>query len=377
DTVIHRAIDENNVAGLAGVNFSIKGFSGNVEYLRAENQFFTGGNPSIKPTVGPLQKAKFAGSRVYELNLLNGKFKTLELNTAFDWESSVSEVVGIKADTLGVDKITLIETDVDARANEYKTYVNTDFIYQPVENKLKAGLGLKMAIGDFSVEPGGSFYYETKPLLKVDAKSKTTTLTVNSAEQTVTATQYDDAERRTQVLAAVVWNSPLNTPLVSGLRVKAEYERLFINDLNDYDVDSTKWNKNDGYQQRIKGSVSNRFLKRRFSNKLDASYKYKEKKDRGEKKTTYNVSDKFTVDVVPRKLSLGINGYYLTTGTEYSASTTETQTLYGGESELKYSLSSMLSVSGKGGYEYGYDDAASGSENYKTFYGGVTANYLF
>jgi hypothetical protein len=143
-----------------------------------------------------------------------------------------------------------------------------------------------------------------------------------------------------------------------------------------------KWSKNDGYQQRIKGSVAAKFLKRRLSNKLDAGYRYKEKKERAEKKSTINVLDKFTVDVIPRKMMLNIQGYYTTTSTDYidvesAAPVKELQSLYGGETEIKWGLTALFSISLKGGYENASDDSESGSENYETFYGGLTVNYLF
>ncbi len=382
DTTIHHGIGLDNLAALAGLDYSLRGFTGNIEYLRAQNQFYSGGNPSIKPVVGNFQKAQFTGGKTFDLNLLNGKIKAVDLSTAFDWEAVGSEENGIKADTLGKDRLVLIDTSESGRKAEFEAYGNQDFRYQPMENKIKGALGLKIPVADFSFEPAFTYYYETKPLLKIDVKSQTVTATVDGVDKTVTATEYADAESRVQVGTVLVFAPPFANKTISNMRYKLEYERIFIDDKNDFDVDSIKWSKNDGYQQRVKGSFAAKFLKKRLANKFDAGYRYKEKKERTEKKTTINVLDKLSVDVIPRKIILNIQGYFSKTTTDYiesetDASINELQKLYGGESEIKWSITPMFSVSARGGYENGFDDSESGSENYDTVYGGFTLNLLF
>lgn len=382
DTTIHHGFGSDNIAALAGLDYTIHGFSGNLEYLRAQNQFYSGGNPSIKPVVGNLQKAKWSIGRTFEGNWLSGKMRSIDLSAGFDWEAVGSSETGVKVDTVGTDKIILAATNSDSRKNEYNTYQNPDFIYQPNENKFKASLGIKLPVAEFSFEPDFSYYYETKPLLKRDSKSTQINIMVNGEESPVLATEYDDAESRLQIATVLVYSPAFTSPKISNMRYKIEYERIFIDDQNDFDVDSSKWSKNDGYQQRVKGSLAAKFLKKRLANKLDLGYRYKEKKERDEKKATINVLDKFTVDVIPRKVMLSLQGFYTTTTTDYVETETleaksELQKIYGGEAECKWGITSLWSLSAKGGYESALDNSGSGSENYETFYGGLTVNYLF
>jgi len=94
-------------AALLGLDYNFHKFSGNFEYVRAQNQFYAAGNPSIKPLVGNLHKAKLTSARIFNVNFLKGKMKTIEFNTAFDWESITSEESGFDLDYSGDDKIVI------------------------------------------------------------------------------------------------------------------------------------------------------------------------------------------------------------------------------------------------------------------------------
>jgi hypothetical protein len=378
---IHHAFGPDNMAGLAGLDYSIRKFSGNLEYLYAGNRYFSAGNPSIKPAAGTLQKAKFTGNRAFEGHWLRGSMKSWELAAEFDWEAVGAVEYGPRIDTVGDNKILLHMPD-SLRIAEYKSYGQPDFTYQVTENRFKGGLGFKFPIAELSLEPAFSYYYETRPMLKVDRNSTIITIETGNAGRSVNATEYTDAEGRLQMGAGLLYTPLFSNQTISNMRYKLEYDRIFINDRNGDDPDSTLWHKDDGYQQRVKMSAAAKFFKKRFGNKLDAGYRYKKKKERGETSTTYNVLDKFSVDIIPRKIRFFLQGYYTRTITDYLQTRTyvpadELREVYGGDAELKLGLTPTFSLSIKGGVENGYDDAQSGSENYKTFFGGLTANYLF
>ena len=391
DTLIEHPMDENNLAGLIGADYTFKAFSGNIEYLHAQKNFYTGGNPSIRPSVGSLNKAHITTGRTFSLNLFNDRIKNIETNAALDWEALATEESGIAPDLFGENKLTTV-TSQESYDSLNGLYEN--FTYKPVENKFKGGLGIKLPISDFSFEPAFSYYYETKTKLKQDAESKKLTLDVDGVEHTVMATEYADAESRMQINGSVIYMPSLpENRYISNARTKLSVEAILTNDRNDKssgDADSSYWNRNDGKQIRVDGSLSAKFLKSRVANTISGSYKTKDKKYRDEVKVTQKVSDKLTLKLIPRKLTLGITGYYMKTTTDYQealndeegnflqyAPVNELLTVYGGEGLLTYAFNATFSVSGKGGYEFGKDTAKSGSENYKTFYVGSVVNYLF
>jgi hypothetical protein len=379
DTSIHRPIDEKNVAGIAGLEYELGGFSGAAEYVRAENQFYTGGNPSIKPMVGSLQKVRFTMGKMFEPKVFRNIFSTVDFTFGFDWEGVGAEETGIKVDTAGENGFVL-DTSETARLAQLTSLSNPDFVYQPNENRFRGNIGLRIPVNVFSVEPEFSYYRETKTLLKRDSVSTIQTVEVNGVTKEVLASEYVDAEGRLQVGLGLLWAPGFGTDLVSNIRLKLNLEGIFIEDENDGDVDPAKWSKNDGSQKRVKGSLSTRFWKRLFNNRLETSWKSKTKKERDETKVTVSVLDKLSYDIVPRKVQLSVNGYFNRDITDYidlDEAVTTIQKVYGAETELRLSLSTYLSLLIKGGYEHGYDDSDGGSENYDSYFGGLTGNFLF
>ncbi|MBL8029417.1 MAG: right-handed parallel beta-helix repeat-containing protein [Fibrobacteres bacterium] len=378
DTLIHRPIDEKNIAGTAGLEYELDGFSGVAEYTRAENQFYTGGNPSMKPVVGALQKIRFTTGKMFEPKMLRCIVSSIDFSLGFDWERVGSEEIGIKADTAGEDGFVFFDSSkIQEELNKLSL---PDFKYQPFENRFRGNLALRMPVKEFSIEPEFSYYIERKTLLKIDSVSSDLTLSVDDESVNVRATEYVDMERRLQTGLGLLWAPGFGTTLVSNIRIKLNFEGIFISDDNDGDVDPNKWSKNDGSQLRVKGSLSTRFWKRIINNKLEMSWKKKEKKERDENKVTVSVLDKMSYDIVPRKVQLGLNGYFnrdITDYVENDIPVSQTQKVYGLESELKLSVTTNMSINIKGGYEKGYDDSEGGSENYKTYFGGLTGNYLF
>jgi hypothetical protein len=384
DTLIHHRIGSGNVAGLAGLDYAYKGFYGNVEYIRAQNGFYTGGNPSIKPIVGNLNRLKIRGAKLFQMNLLDGKIKNLELNSGFDWEALGTEVIGVDLDTLGANQIKLTESDSALRKLESDSLSNDEFTYKPTEHKLRTGFEVKLPIVDFSIEPRFSYYFETRTLLKRDNESEEMRVKVDRKKKDVIASEYRDSEMRFQFGSGVVYSPPFKNDYVSNLRFKVDYTGILINDLNDSldgEPNSTKWDKNDGMQHRVKLSIKSKFLNRQLGNRLSTSLRYKAKKYRDEVRKTYRVMDRFSYKIIRRKLTLFITGYWSKTTMDYTDedydNVSELLKVLGGESEIRYALTSLFSVSARGGYEYGYDDAETGGENYKTIFGGLMLNLLF
>lgn len=380
DTLIHRPIDEKNIAGMIGLEYQWNGFTGLLEYIRAENQFYTGGNPSMKPSVGALQKARYNLARTIELERFKAHIPSVDLAIGLDWEGAVSEEVGIKVDTAGPKGYSIFGLSEAEKLNLIASKSNPDFSYHPFENRFRGSLSLRIPISVFSIEPELSYYHESKPLLKRDSISKQISVSVDGQEKKVVASEYVDAESRKQLGLGLLWAPGYGNEFISNMRLKINLEGILIEDFNDGDVDPLKWSKNDGSQKKIKGSLSTRIWKRKFNNKLESSWRSKTKKEREELMTTVSLMDKLSFDIIPRKIQIGINGYYTKDVTNYvdnSVSITDIKKVYGAELECKLSLLTSVSLTAKSGYEYGYDNASGGAENYKTYFGGVSANYLF
>ncbi|OGJ87653.1 MAG: hypothetical protein A2268_04410 [Candidatus Raymondbacteria bacterium RifOxyA12_full_50_37] len=394
DTLIHHNFNLTQMtAGLIGVNFNLSGFDATVEYIRAQHDFYTGGNPSIKPQVGNLNKARFNGSKSFDVNILSGLTKSIDLNTAFDWEAAAKEETSIKPDFLGEDPIMVADSVAgDSVVND----PSLSFLSQPVENKLKGGLDIKMPIGPFSFEPNFSYYYEWVPALKRDAKSKDMKISVDGSEETVNATEYTDAEGRMTFGGALVYIPSYSSEVLTSMRLKLDGGVILINDMNRFDpalsyADTLQWEKNDGHQIKTKFDFALKLFKSRIGNKLKTSYQIRTKKYKDEAKQLFRLEDRFEVKVIPQKLTLNLKGYFSNQNTDYKEEknnadgvwtgafnkVNEVLKVYGVESEIKVGLTIMMSISVKGGYEYGTDTAESGGENFKTYYGGGVFNLLF
>jgi hypothetical protein len=402
DATIHHKFDGDNVAGLGGLRYSLNGFSGVLQYLHARNKFFTGGNPSIKPLAGSFQKVQYTGFKRFKADLFGGLTKRLDLSTGFDWERVGAEITGVSPDIYGKDRIA-VDASVPDHPDSIENWLenrdlldsaHTGFVYQPHEDRLLGRVGFVLPVAGFSIEPAFSCYYETMSMLKLDTKSDTMDVEVDGRTRKIAASEYRDNEGRFQYGAAVVYTPAFRNKTISGMRFKVDYKGILVTDFDDSldgSPDSSRWDRNDGIQQRVRADIAFRLFERRLSNKFSAGFRFKTKDFRDEEKATITLLERVKFKIIPRRLALKVTAYWVETATEYNIEVTdasglptgvkkavsETFEIYGGEGEFEYSFTPRLSVSAKGGYEHGLDDAETGGENFDTYFGGMVLNFLF
>jgi len=111
--------------------------------------------------------------------------------------------------------------------------------------------------------------------------------------------------------------------------------------------------------------------------------KFKNEEDDDKERIDFKISDNLRVNIIPRKLTLILKGEYRNQVEEL-----DNDSLAGErdevdlnqkaiQAELKYAITSRLSVIGMGKYEKFFDEDATSTENYTVKIGGLHLTYLF
>ena len=157
------------------------------------------------------------------------------------------------------------------------------------------------------------------------------------------------------------------------------YQLLWDNDYGEH-PDALLDDEGDRLHQAISGWYSLK-IRRRIRNKASFRLAFKHENRDSLRANQYKFADQFSIELIPRKLSCSLAGdYSFKSETEYGDEAWLSPLLtiyYGGEVEVKYSVSSRLTCSVKGRYEKSHDDIPGSSENYTAPIGGVHLTYLF
>ncbi|NLE01127.1 MAG: hypothetical protein GX640_14765, partial [Fibrobacter sp.] len=138
----------------------------------------------------------------------------------------------------------------------------------------------------------------------------------------------------------------------------------------------------DRFQNQLSGTVSFR-IKRILRNQTTIRLAMKNEKRDSLSGYSYKLTDRATVTLIPRKLSLMIIGDYgnkkETRYSQYDAAWEKpvNTSLYSAEIETKYSITSKIAIAIRGLYEKSYDETAGSSENYTNKVVGLHLTYLF
>jgi hypothetical protein len=164
-----------------------------------------------------------------------------------------------------------------------------------------------------------------------------------------------------------------------GLDYSVRYRIVHDNDLTEY-VDRSNENIEDGLTNELNTRINYR-LRRRLRNRSAFRVGYKSEVRDSARTFYYKLSDRISIGIIPRKLTLGLGaGYEGRIERELDSYTGERKTiryrLLEGEGDLRYSLTPEMSATIEGQYRRVYDEM-QGAENYrvKVVRGFVT--YLF
>jgi len=227
---------------------------------------------------------------------------------------------------------------------------------------------------------------ENKPALSLDYSSRLESNT--SIERLAQDTLHQDSSISANAQFAYrKWTNIAGIEekqnLQNGMSYSCSYQMLWDNDLSDHAniQNAGLW---DRMQHQVSGWYSFK-IKKVLRDKINFRVTLKDENRDSLRSTAYKFSDQLAVTVIPRKLNLTIAGELsrksekrfnvdsLILGWKRPVLTK----FYGAEAEVKYSLTSRLSLQFKGRYEQSYDEVESSRENYDLKTAGLHLTYLF
>jgi hypothetical protein len=231
---------------------------------------------------------------------------------------------------------------------------------------------------------------ENKPAFSINYLTRFETAT--SSERYLIAT-IDTEDYDSSVYAAYRYEKLTNIAsiegkqnLQNGLSYSASYQVLWDNDISNHaNVENN--NIGDRFQHQMNCWLTVR-LKKMLRNKTSVRLTFKDENRDSLSSLAYKISDQLGLTILPRKLTLNISGEVSRkTEEEYIVDTLSSIVLgwqdplltsfYGGELEVKYSLTPRLSFTLKGRYEKSYDEIESSRENYLVKIAGLQMTWLF
>jgi hypothetical protein len=277
----------------------------------------------------------------------------------------------------------LARCTVERLISEYRSFgLGYDY-----EQTLSTGTPIDRNNLNVNVEYG---FGENQPAFSLNYLARIETAT--SSERFLVETPDPDADDST-AYGTYRYEKLTNSALVEGKQnlssafsYSAGYQVLWDNDLSTH-VNSEYNDIGDRFQHQVTGMVMFR-INRTLRNKTNVRVTLKDENRDSLNSLAYKVSDQLGLTVIPRKLTMNISA-------EISRKTEEefwTDTLrsvaigwqdplltffYGGELEVKYSLSPRLTFTAKGRYEKSYDEIESSRENYLVKIAGMHVTYLF
>jgi hypothetical protein len=151
---------------------------------------------------------------------------------------------------------------------------------------------------------------------------------------------------------------------------RSDYKGVYIQDKDDI------WEN--GLRARL-----NFQIKQRIRNKLSVQAKYKSEVEDNQTTVDVKASENIRINLIPRKLALSLKADYryqleeLDDEVNPGQRTDSKLTQLTLEGELKYTITSKLSLTGMCTYEDYYDEKTGSTENYSVIIGGLNMTYLF
>ena len=131
----------------------------------------------------------------------------------------------------------------------------------------------------------------------------------------------------------------------------------------------------------MENTVTGRFgfrVKRLIRNRTTVKVKFRNEDDEDMARVDFKISDNFRYNIIPRKLTLILKGEYRNQNEDDvdhpNGIKLDQKTI---EAEIKYAITSRLSLTLMGKYEDYYDEEESSTENYTVGIGGLHLTYLF
>lgn len=231
---------------------------------------------------------------------------------------------------------------------------------------------------------------ENKPAFSVNylTRFETSTLSERYLIETVDPGDFDssvNANYRYEKLTNTASIEGKQNPQ-DGLSYSASYQVLWDNDFSSHaNVENN--NIGDRFQHQVNCWLTFR-LKKMLRNKTSVRITLKDENRDSLNSRAYKISDQLGLTILPRKLTLNISGELSRkTEKEFIVDTLSSMVLgwqaplltsfYGGELEVKYSVTQRLSLILKGRYEKSYDEIESSRENYLVKIVGLQMTWLF
>jgi len=165
----------------------------------------------------------------------------------------------------------------------------------------------------------------------------------------------------------------------NGMAYSVRYQMLWDNDYSEH-PDKLLSNEGDRFHNIVSGWYSFKY-KKIIRNKISIRFASKNENRDSLRAYQYKLTDQFSIQLIPRRLSCTVGGEYtLKSEKEYNDTDWGSPLFtkyYGGDVEVKYSITSRLSCSTMGRYEKSYDELTGSSENYTAVIGGFHLTYLF
>ncbi len=308
-------------AVLAGMRSELRDYSAHLKYLRIAPSYFSAGDPYM-----------VNWRRNFSLTLTKPVLPGMELSGVYEFDRSTLPGLGGNSPPTVTD-------------------LNT-----------------------FSVvstwEPGGS-----RPSFSIDY-----TLQHNSEnrresvtwDDTTYSESYDDVEFTNRI------SMEGRQTFDNGVSYSVRYQLFHDNDFSDH-PDSRFDDEGDRLHTALSGRISLKF-NQRLRNRAGFKIAFKHENRDSLRAYQYHLTDQFSWQAIPRKLNFTLSGEYsFRNEKEYfekwlaPASTI----FYHAELEARYSFTSRISLSARGGYEKSYDEITGSTENYSAPSAGAHLTYLF
>lgn len=322
-----------HLAGSFGLNYLIDGYDFQATYTEIRPSYFSAGNPYLE-----------SDRRIAELQAERTWMEKLKTTLGYEYERRDASS----------------EFNRQSRTSSPQDNHTIEFESEYLHSERFPAIGFEYTLK----------HEKTRKMGDYDS-----VFLADAAFDTVTA--YDDyLDRELDQLFGL----ELKQRLENGIDYSVRYRFLWENELSKH-PDSLEDNLNDGFQHQISGRMGLR-IQRRLRNKLAFKVTTKAEERDSLRALSYKISDKVEYSIIPRKLSVALDGSYAkTTEEEYDGlqgtRVTTIRSSYAAEISGKYSLTSRLSVTAMGKYEKSYDESLGSPENYNVKVGGLSLTYLF
>ncbi|MBD3421864.1 MAG: hypothetical protein GF398_17270 [Chitinivibrionales bacterium] len=349
--VFNALTDADHIAGSIGASGLFDGYELNAKYTEIRPGFFSAGNPYLEADRRKI--AVGAEKQIVEHLLAEAELTYERRNVSYEFAPSLT------GSSSPIDKYSL---DLGGEYEFGKKYPSLDVDYRiSFERNDKAGEKL-IQHQEFADVPVGT---EVTPVV-VDT-------TINDTDYIeTTVMQYAEQDLKNLVSLQV------KQRLENGIDYSLKYRLLRNNELTGH-PDPTENNEDDDWQHQISGKFGFK-IKRIIKNKLSFRITTKDEVRDNTTGLSFKFDDKLRITIIPRKLNLTLKGEYSDKAEEEDVDAGREETVinsYSFETELKFSVTSKLSIATMGKYEKMTDDNEGSQDNYNVVIGGLHVTYLF